>query len=65
MEESNRRLKEHYDHSVGEIKKAHAQEIDRLEQEMRHLKRLNWMLIAALIAAAAAVIAISLLLRRG
>lgn len=65
LEEFNRRLKEHYDHSVGEIKKAHAQEIDRLEQEMRHLKRLNWMLIAALIAAAAAVIAISLLLRRG
>ncbi len=38
---SARALKEHFDHSVGEIKKAHAQEMDRQDRQIRLLRWTN------------------------
>ena len=56
MEESIKRLKDHYDHSVGEIKKAHALELERQDKQISVLKRTIFMLSAALLAAALAAI---------
>lgn len=62
LETSFARLKEHYDHSVGEIKKSQAAELDRVETEVRALKRMNIFLTAALIAVAVgAVIIVSVI----
>ena len=62
LETSFARLKEHYDHSVGEIKKSQAAELDRVEAEVRALKRMNIFLTAALIAVAVgAVIIVSVI----
>ena len=62
LEDSFARLKEHYDHSVGEIKKSQAAELDRVEAEVRALKRMNIFLTAALIAVAVgAVIIVSVI----
>lgn len=63
MEESERKLKEHYDHSVGEIKKSHIQEMERREKEISALKRINLLETLALIALAGGTVIVSLILK--
>lgn len=62
MEENTQRLKNHYDHSVGEIKKAHAAEIERQDKEIKELKKfgIGMLIVAALIAVGAVVIVLTM-----
>lgn len=60
MEETNRKLKEHYDHSVGEIKKTHAQELDREREELSYARKLNRTLVISVIIEAAAAVALGI-----
>lgn len=60
MEETNRKLKEHYDHSVGEIKKTHAQELDREREELTYARKLNRTLVISVIIEAAAAVALGI-----
>ncbi|MBQ0101639.1 MAG: hypothetical protein KBT31_02450 [Firmicutes bacterium] len=48
-EKSAELLKEHFDHSVGEIKKAHGEELGRQSDEIKQLRRMNLFLSAALV----------------
>lgn len=52
MESSAQQLKEHYDHSVGEIKKSHEREIEGYKGEIRRAQNVNRWLTIALIAVA-------------
>ena len=63
MAENAGKLKDHYDHSVGEIKKSHAQEIERQAKENRSLKRMNLLLTLALIAVAIGAVIIALIIK--
>lgn len=63
MTENAKNLKEHYDHSVGEIKKSHLQEMERQDREIRTLKRLNLFLTLALIVVAVGAVAIALIIK--
>lgn len=63
MTESAGKLKEHYDHSVGEIKKSHFQEMERQDREIRTLKRLNMILTFALIVVAVGAVVIALIIK--
>ena len=63
MTENAKNLKEHYDHSVGEIKKSHLQEMERQDREIRTLKRLNMVLTLALIVVAVGAVAIALIIK--
>ncbi len=49
MEAETQRLKEHYDHSVGEIKKSHAREIEEYQKELEHVRSVNRFLTIMLI----------------
>lgn len=60
MEETNRKLKEHYDHSVGEIKKTHAQELAREREELSYARKLNRTLVISVIIEAAAAVALGI-----
>lgn len=57
MENSFARLKEHYDHSVGEIKKTQAEELARIEKECSRARFFNYLLGGLL-----AIVIIALLL---
>ncbi len=61
MEDSIRRLKDHYDHSVGEIKKAHAEELERQERTLRYTRKVNRFLIAFLTVVLLGIILVLLL----
>lgn len=63
MEEATARLKEHYDHSVGEIKKSHMREIDGYRSEIRRAQTVNRWLSAALIMVAVLAGVIAFLLK--
>lgn len=49
MEIATQRLKDHYDHSVGEIKKSHARELESIESELNRVRNINRILTLALI----------------
>lgn len=63
MTENAKNVKEHYDHSVGEIKKSHLQEMERQEREIKTLKRLNMILTSALIVIAVGAVVIALIIK--
>ena len=63
MDESSKKLKEHYDHSVEEIKKSHDREMKRREKEISALKRINLLETIALIALAGGTVIVSLILK--
>ena len=62
MEESYTRMKEHYDHSVGEVKKAHEKELERMYAEIRSVRKINLLLVCTAIAAIAASAVIAIVL---
>lgn len=52
MEESTQQLKEHFDHSVNEIKKSHAREIEGYQNEIKRAQNVNrWLTVALIIVA--------------
>lgn len=56
MEDSYGRLKNHYDHSVEQIKKAHGEELKRFEKEIRRFRIERIALVLLLFGTAAAAI---------
>lgn len=63
MEENTRKLKEHYDHSVDEIKKSHLRETERQDRDIRALKHMNMILTLALIVVAVGAVIIALIIK--
>ncbi len=61
MNDSARVLKEHFDHSVGEIKKAHAQEMERQDRQIRLLRWTNLACILLALFSFAALIILQLI----
>ncbi len=57
------RMQEHYSRSISEIKKSHAEELERQEELIRHLKKSNMMLTAAVILMAVLTVAAMLILK--
>ena len=49
LQNVNQQLKEHYDHSVGELKKSHGREVTDLQNDVIRLRKTVRWLIAALI----------------
>ena len=64
LEESFTRLKALFDHSVGEIKKTQAAELDRLDGELRAQKKMSVFLTAALIIIAVGAVMIVCIMPR-
>ena len=63
MSENENKLKAHYDHSVGEIKKSHMQEMERQDREIQSLKRLNMIHSVVLIIVAICALLIALIMK--
>lgn len=63
MADNVRNLKEHYEHSVGEIKKANELEVDRQDNEIKSLKKMNLLLTLALIVVAIGAVIIALVIK--
>lgn len=63
MTENEKSLRDHYDHSVAEIKKSHLQEMERQDKEIKVLKRFNMVLTFALIVVAISAVVIALIIK--
>lgn len=63
LEESGRDMKEHFDRSISGIQNSHATELKRVENEVKNLRKLNYMLIITIITEAVVMALITFLLR--
>lgn len=63
LSESKVKLKEHYDHSVSEIKKSHERELAHETDELKHARKMNLVLTACIVAESVALFVLGLLLR--
>ena len=63
LEESGRGMKEHFDRSISDIQNSHATELERVENEVKNLRKLNRMLIVTIITEAVVMALITFLLR--
>lgn len=64
LTDNNVKLKEHYDHSVSEIKKSHERELLREKEELKHARRMNLVLTVCIVAEAIAMFVLGLCLMR-